>query len=93
LFPHLEECSSGVGMNCELNIFWKLHRMFPILVVASLNLPQWQQQGPLHNEKFVSFHSNVLYHVLLLLVNVQGLSVITSKPTPVFLQDQNPFGV
>jgi hypothetical protein len=40
LFPHLEEFSSGVAMNFEFNIFWKLHRMFPILV-ASLNLPQW----------------------------------------------------
>ncbi len=41
LVPHLEECSSGVAMNCEFNLFWELHRMFPILVVASLNLPQW----------------------------------------------------
>jgi hypothetical protein len=41
-------------------------------------------KGHYTNEKLVSFHSNVLYHVLLLLVNVQGLSVITSNP-PMFL--------
>jgi hypothetical protein len=28
-------------MNCEFNIFWKHHRMFPILVVAILNSPLW----------------------------------------------------
>jgi hypothetical protein len=66
--------------------------MFPILVVASLNLPQWAAARPLHNEKLVSFHYNVLYHVLLLLVNLQGVSVITSNP-PTFCSGSNSFGV